>query len=405
MDAATIAHLGAPRRLEFTQLPLRSRADWMYWTADLYDSAQRVQIRPDSTHKSYSLLFNISMCLSAREVGKFLLSNEFSGLAFFWKNTAVIGNRSYSVALYLLLLGLAVVDAISNVLFMPFMAKFHPSYLNAYFVGMGFSSLIPSILAIIQGTSTYKCEGGVPHYSQPLFSTAVFFGIIFVSNCISAVAFILLYRLADKKEPTEEPPESDGETRHNTAEVSSSTERMLSPSPEPLPKSYFALVLFTVTLINAQMNGIIPSISSYAALPYSQNTYHYSITLSNIMMPAASFLSFFLIFKKISILMVLSAMSTCATAFLVYLAALSPSLIFDSRSVGSALSITASLLAAGLHSYLRVSFASRLRDCDNSESRLLWCGLFTQIGSFIGSMIMLPLVDIAHVFESAPPCQ
>ncbi|EPB70246.1 hypothetical protein ANCCEY_10666 [Ancylostoma ceylanicum] len=229
MDAATIAHLGAPRRLEFTQLPLRSRA------------------------------------------------------------------------------------------------------------GMGFSSLIPSILAIIQGTSTYKCEGGVPHYSQPLFSTAVFFGIIFVSNCISAVAFILLYRLADKKEPTEEPPESDGETRHNTAEVSSSTERMLSPSPEPLPKSYFALVLFTVTLINAQMNGIIPSISSYAALPYSQ--------------------------------------------------------------------ITASLLAAGLHSYLRVSFASRLRDCDNSESRLLWCGLFTQIGSFIGSMIMLPLVDIAHVFESAPPCQ
>ncbi|KIH56761.1 hypothetical protein ANCDUO_13056 [Ancylostoma duodenale] len=71
----------------------------------------------------------------------------------------------------------------------------------------------------------------------------------------------------------------------------------LSQSPEQLPKSYYALLLFTVTLINAQMNGIIPSISSYAALPYSQ------------------------------------------------------------------------------------------------------------IGSFIGSMIMLPLVDIAQIFKSAPPCQ
>ncbi|ETN77886.1 hypothetical protein NECAME_03058 [Necator americanus] len=74
------------------------------------------------------------------------------GLVFLWKYTVVIGSRSYSVALYSLLFGLAVVDAISNVLFMPFMAKFHPSYLNAYFVGMGFSSLIPSILALIQGT-------------------------------------------------------------------------------------------------------------------------------------------------------------------------------------------------------------------------------------------------------------
>ncbi|KAK6755284.1 hypothetical protein RB195_013949 [Necator americanus] len=80
-------------------------------------------------------------------------------------------------------------------------------------------------------------------------------------------------------------------------------------------------------------------------------------------------------------------------------------MIFDSKSAGSALSITASLLAAGLHSYLRVAFASLLRCYDKSESRLFWFGLFTQIGSFIGSMVMLPLVDIVHVFTSAPPCR
>ncbi|KAK6038446.1 hypothetical protein COOONC_24049 [Cooperia oncophora] len=80
------------------------------------------------------------------------------GLVFLWKETVAIGSKRYSLALYLLLFGLAVVDAMSNVLFMPFMAKFHPAYLNAYFVGMGFSSLIPSILALIQGDSAQHLQ-------------------------------------------------------------------------------------------------------------------------------------------------------------------------------------------------------------------------------------------------------
>jgi hypothetical protein len=46
---------------------------------------------------------------------------------------------------------MAMVNATSNVLFMPYMAAFHPNYLTAYFVGMGLSSLIPSIVSLAQG--------------------------------------------------------------------------------------------------------------------------------------------------------------------------------------------------------------------------------------------------------------
>ncbi|CAJ0590915.1 unnamed protein product [Cylicocyclus nassatus] len=326
------------------------------------------------------------------------------GLAFLWSETATIGSRNCSVALFVLLFGLALVDVISNVLFMPFMAKFHPSYLNAYFVGMGFSSLIPSILALIQGTSTYECVEGVPHYSAPRFSAGVFFGIIFISTCISTVAFLILKRRAAENEPM---VEVDQETRSTTPATtsSSSREQIISAGPNELSRASYIVILLITALISAQMNGIITSISSYATLPYSQQTYHYSITFSNIVIPAASFLSFFVIIKRLSILLPLAAMSTLTTAFLVYLAALSPSMIFDLKTAGSALSITAFLVAAGLHSYLRVAFASRLRNCTNSESKLFWCGFFTQIGSFIASMVMLPLVDFAHVFNSAPPCR
>ncbi|PIO62371.1 hypothetical protein TELCIR_16073 [Teladorsagia circumcincta] len=72
------------------------------------------------------------------------------GLVFAWWWTVPIAGREYSVALYLLLFGLALVNATSNVLFMPFMAQFHRAYLNAYFVGMGFSSLVPSLLTLLQ---------------------------------------------------------------------------------------------------------------------------------------------------------------------------------------------------------------------------------------------------------------
>ncbi|XGW04854.1 hypothetical protein V3C99_015768 [Haemonchus contortus] len=322
------------------------------------------------------------------------------GLVFLWKETVAIGSQRYSLGLYLLLFGLAVVDAMSNVLFMPFMAKFHPAYLNAYFVGMGFSSLIPSILSLIQGSSSYTCEGDVPHYTPPRFSAAVFFLIIFFSTCNSAVAFLILYLKAVKQPSPSEQSISDNNTEVTETEITSEEEH----EGLALPGRSYLFILLTVSLVNAQMNGIIPSISSFCALPYSQATYHYSIALSNVMMPLASFLSFFLIVRKLPYLGLLSAMSTCTTIFLIYLAALSPAMIFNSRSIGAALSILASMIAAGLHSYLRVAFASRLRECDQSESRLFWCGVFTQIGSFTGSMVML-IVNLNQVFKSAPPCR
>ena len=97
--------------------------------------------------------------------------------------------------MYSLLFGLAIVNAMSNVLFMPFMAQFHPAYLNAYFVGMGLSSLMPSLLSLAQGTSNFKCDdNGVAERFPPNFSVSIFFFIIFTFTCVALIAFIILYR-------------------------------------------------------------------------------------------------------------------------------------------------------------------------------------------------------------------
>lgn len=388
------------------------------------------------------------------------------GLSFFWNNYSDVFGAARSWPLYTLLFGLAIVNAMSNVLFMPFMAQFHPAYLNAYFVGMGLSSLMPSLLSLAQGTSKFKCDAaGVAERFPPNFSVSIFFFIIFTFTCIALAAFIILYRSgahthaqksqnsARKEVPHEgtplRKPESSSETDdekpidlhetgapaidaivseldetyrendqepHSTeqsdqAQTNENERSSIIHDTEPLqPVDYitgvkFAFLLFTTALVNAQMNGIITSVQSYAALPYSQATYHFAVTLSNVVSPLSSFLPFFISVRSIPVLAVLTACSSAMTAFIVYLAALSPSLIFDSVTIGSALSIGGSLIAAGLHSYLRVVFASLLREGHQSESRLFWCGVFIQIGSFIGSAVMFPLVNIAHLFTSAPQCR
>ncbi|CAP21155.1 Protein CBG24582 [Caenorhabditis briggsae] len=390
------------------------------------------------------------------------------GLAFFWNNYSNVFGAARSWPLYSLLFGLAIVNAMSNVLFMPFMAQFHPAYLNAYFVGMGLSSLMPSLLSLAQGTSKFKCDDdGVAERFPPNFSVSIFFFIIFTFTCVALAAFIILYRSGahthaensrkNRKEPNEGTPlkksqktspediDDDDETPINLHETGataidaivseldesyrevvpqnsvSKNEKLEEETDENERSSIchdtelhqidyitgvkFTFLLFTTALVNAQMNGIITSVQSYAALPYSQATYHFAVTLSNVVSPLSSFLPFFVSVRSIPVLAVLTACSSAMTAFIVYLAALSPNLIFGSVAIGSALSIGGSLIAAGLHSYLRVVFASLLREGHQSESRLFWCGVFIQIGSFVGSAVMFPLVNIAHLFTSAPQCR
>ncbi|EFP00333.1 hypothetical protein CRE_18963 [Caenorhabditis remanei] len=334
------------------------------------------------------------------------------GLCFFWDDTGYIFGAIRSWPLYLLLFGLAIVDAISSVLFLPFMAQFHPAFLNAYFVGMGLSALIPSIFSLIQGTSNYWCDDNKePHYYAPRFSVAVFFLINFFFTCAAVVAFVILYKTGahnhsyvysfqfiyhfDIQKPSN--TRSRQRIRRNFQES--------TPSVESASGARLAFLLIATALVNAQMNGIVTSVQSYATLVYSQDTYHYAVTLSNVVSPLASYLQFFVKIRSIPILAILTLCSTISTGIIVYLAALSPNWIFGSQAAGSAISIASSLIAAGLHSYLRVMFAALLREGNHKESRLFWCGAFIQIGSFTGSAIMFPLVNVWKLFHSAPSCR
>ncbi|EGT43703.1 hypothetical protein CAEBREN_04058 [Caenorhabditis brenneri] len=262
------------------------------------------------------------------------------------------------------------------------MAKFHPAFLNAYFVGMGLSALIPSLLSLIQGTSNYWCD---------------------VIKCLQKV---LIIELDPWEVKHNQRKRSDYKWNEGNPKIFSFQGSIPSSSvPESASGAKLAFLLLATALVNAQMNGIVTSVQSYATLVYSQDTYHYAVTLSNVVSPLGSYLQFFVKIRSIPILAVLTLCSSIATAIIIYLAALSPNWIFASQAAGSAISIASSLIAAALHSYLRVMFAALLREGNHKESRLFWCGAFIQIGSFIGSAIMFPLINVWKLFHSAPSCR
>ncbi|KAK5985140.1 hypothetical protein GCK32_012272 [Trichostrongylus colubriformis] len=59
---------------------------------------------------------------------------------------------------------------------------------------MGFSSLIPSLLTLIQGVGKYECEGAIPHFFPPRFSASSFFFVIFCWTITAMVSFEILSR-------------------------------------------------------------------------------------------------------------------------------------------------------------------------------------------------------------------
>ncbi|KAK0413559.1 hypothetical protein QR680_006869 [Steinernema hermaphroditum] len=327
-------------------------------------------------------------------------------LSYFWPVTVTVAGTPHSLALIGIMFGMALVNATSNVLFMPYMSMYHPSYLTAYFVGMGLSSLVPSIVSLVQGTGRYDCiQNNVtgllaPHYYPSRFDVSTFNLIMFGWMSLATVSFALLHWT-----PLGGPKEF---------KTTKSSDRLPPDEASPLqPKEkkthtmarYFTL-LFLVAFNCAQMNGIVPSIQSFAMLPYSQMTYHLALTLSNIASPIVCFLPLLLQPKTVFSMSILTGLATFFTGLIVTLAAASPDPIGREYWWGGVIAVFCSVIASALHSYLRTVFAGVLCEgAEDKESRLFWCGVFIQIGSFIGSSIMFPLVNVYGLFTSAPACR
>ncbi len=94
--------------------------------------------------------------------------------AFIWDIMTTVNGRQTSLAFLILVGFICLVNNMSAVVFLPYMARVQKVYLSAFYTGEGLASLTPALLAIGQGVGKSHCvnttmtmmEGNVSYSTQ-----------------------------------------------------------------------------------------------------------------------------------------------------------------------------------------------------------------------------------------------
>lgn len=150
----------------------------------------------------------------------------------------------------------------------------------------------------------------------------------------------------------------------------------------------------------------IPGIQSYSCLPYGNTAYHLAVTLSSMANPIACFVAFYVSSSvvKRTLPLIVSLGSVCA-AYIIATAVLSPEPPLQDSTAGKVLIVFVWIAFTALFSYSRACIASILRNTTTGHKSLFFCGIFTQIGSTMGAVLMFVLLNTTQIFNAYYPCQ
>ncbi|CDW58361.1 Riboflavin transporter 2 [Trichuris trichiura] len=325
-------------------------------------------------------------------------------LSFFWHKTSPAFDQSHSISLFVLFFIHAMIDCTSSVLYMPYMCNFHPSFTNAYFVGLGLSGLIPSVLSLGQGTGDIHCafnNATNTSEKQPVearFSVQLFFVLISFWLCLGLLAFLLLHYMPGAAAITHSTYRDSSDEESIEAQKQS-----CSLTKARMAKSEYYFMLIVTMVICGLVNGVLPSIQSFSSLPYGQTVFQLVIVLSNVANPVCSYLTFLISISSNRIICFFVGLIIIGSAYIIVLAAASPVALLGDNLGGPFLCVFSFVVVTGVCSYLRTVVADKIRN-SNIESRMFYCGAVSQIGSFVGALVMFPLVNVYGVFNSVDPC-
>ncbi|NWS70956.1 S52A3 protein, partial [Crotophaga sulcirostris] len=360
-------------------------------------------------------------------------------LAFLWNYTSPIAGRPHSTAFLILTFFLALVDCTSSVTFLPFMMQLQPQYLTTYFIGEGFSGLIPALIALGQGSGISRCANKThvvntttgnetvestvfqleTVYLPANFSTFFFFLLMTVMMLACLLAFFFLTRQPKVWELSQQQLFPSNIVLSSFDQISDeAADSQLSggcPCPEdtkgprnllpekvsyPLAKLTFIYLL--ITWVSALTNGVLPSVQSYSCLPYGNTAYHLTATLSSMANPLACMVATVLPGRSLALLGTLTVAGTGFGAYNMAMAVMSPCPLLQQSQWGDVTIVLSWVLFTGTLSYVKVMAGVILRS--RSRSALVWYGAVEQLGSLLGALLMFPLVNVYHFFKSADYC-
>jgi riboflavin transporter 2 len=211
-------------------------------------------------------------------------------LVFFWKDTTMIKNQEYSLALLTLACFLSLLDCTSSVSFADYIQRFRNEFTSTLFLGESLTSILPSLLAIAQGNGQLYCIPSINDtnmtvavYENARFSVSIYFLCLFLLLTISFISFVLLQWTSIARNTHQivsklslKASEDDPETIDTLCELQKPT----STNSSQLTKTSYLLLSFGCTYTSSILFGMLLSISTYVLMPYGHRIFYLGTILS-----------------------------------------------------------------------------------------------------------------------------
>ena len=327
-------------------------------------------------------------------------------MIFYWDHVTVIDGNEHSLYFLVLTFFVAMVDATSTVLYIPYVSTLSSRFMISHLIGQSLSGLFPSLIAIIQGagqdkpycpsnstsSTTEPPETGASS-DKPLFSVSVFFLFMTILASISWGSFLLLSNCKTFQICNE--PELEYENGKRKFSHSRKKNESLLSGP-------LIYVLFVVELVIAMIiYGLLPSIQPYSVAMFGTKLYHLTVILAVISNPVGTFVGSFFPRLRLLPFSILGGF-TCA-GYILTSALQSPNRLFGNNP-GQYIILFAWIFNNFMFSYSRASITRILRQQSNNHRVLFLGGAFQQTGSFLGALATFIVVNYTNVFVSYNPC-
>ncbi|CAF1404549.1 unnamed protein product [Rotaria sordida] len=282
------------------------------------------------------------------------------------------------------------------------------------------TSVIPTILILAQGVAgeticVQKSNSTIlePSYTQPRFSVKIFMFCIAGIIMASLIAFILLrwtsiVTLADAAETNVHEKVktiSNIVTEENLPMTDVIQLQTSSKSIQHMSRRVFILFLILNTVNSTISLGCLPSLSTYALLPFGQKAFYYWSILIPIAYPFSLLLS--ICWRSVSThLIVLQSIFNWLLATCIFIiAGQSPCPWLADTMQGALMIITIWFIMSLTSCFLRITIGSRIKSEWTGDKGMFYYGGTVQLGLLLGTIPLYILINLFGIFIDRKPCQ
>ncbi len=178
-----------------------------------------------------------------------------------------------------------------------------------------------------------------------------------------------------------------------------------SKSIQPMSQRVFILFLILNTINSAISFGCLPSLSTYALLPFGQKAFYYWSVVIPIAYPLSLLMSLY--WKSVSnqLVVLQSVLNWLLSALIFILAGQSPCPWLADTTQGAFMIITIWFIMSLISGFLRITIGNRIKSEWMNDQGMFYYGGTVQLGMLLGTIPLYLFINVFDLFIDRKPCQ